>query len=737
MEEVAARRAAPEPLDRALLAGRRAAEGLSATIDARILHGATAGTQVHTRELIAALHRTGAVRMRVLLSPDVGGDELARLEALEGVERVAAGELGPATRPSLIVHRPYQVSSAGDLPTLRAVGHRLVVTHQDLLAYHNPAYHPDAATWSEQRRLTRSALGVADAVVVFSGHAARDLAAEDLAPAGRVHEVPCGTDHLAAADPGAAPAELAALARPPVPALPGDRPAAQEPPVRARRARGAAPRAAGTAGSCSPARTCRTARPPATSARAGSADAQLPVVDLGAVDEPAKARLYRDAAAVLYPTLSEGFGLIPFEAAAAGTPPLFACGLLARRPAARRRRRCSCPGTRRRAPAACWRCCATPPRRRSRSPACAPPASASRGTAPPPRWSTCTRPPWRVRPARRPRWAGPRSRRRRGAPRPSTRTTAWSARSPRPAARSWAATALLDEQGQRTLAGLLRRRVTGPPTRAVLRLLGRAVRAGGGAGAPLALTAMPSASPAVVVDGVNKTFVRPHESMHTLKERALHPVPPDGARRASTRCSDVSFAVEPRRVLRDRRPQRLGQEHAAEVPRGDLRDRQRRRSAIDGRLSTFIELGVGFNPDLAARDNVDAQRDHARPARAREAEERYERIIEFAELREFEDLKLKNYSSGMLVRLAFSVMIQVDADILLIDEVLAVGDAAFQQKCFDEFNRLRDERRDDPLRHARHGRRAAVLRPRDAARARQAWSTLDAPERVAARVLRR
>ena len=75
----------------------------------------------------------------------------------------------------------------------------------------------------------------------------------------------------------------------------------------------------------------------------------------------------------------------------------------------------------------------------------------------------------------------------------------------------------------------------------------------------------------------------------------------------------------------------------------------------------------------------------------REARRARRRIIEFAELQEFVDLKLKNYSSGMHVRLAFSVMIQVDADVLLIDEVLAVGDAAFQQKCFDEFNRLRDE----------------------------------------------
>jgi ABC-type polysaccharide/polyol phosphate transport system ATPase subunit len=112
--------------------------------------------------------------------------------------------------------------------------------------------------------------------------------------------------------------------------------------------------------------------------------------------------------------------------------------------------------------------------------------------------------------------------------------------------------------------------------------------------------------------------------------------------------------------------------------------------AVDGRVSTFIELGVGFNLDLAAEDNVvlnaillglDSQ----------EARARVDSVIDFAGLEEFRDLKLKNYSSGMYVRLAFSVMIHVDADVLLIDEVLAVGDAAFQQKCYAEFERLRRE----------------------------------------------
>jgi ABC-type polysaccharide/polyol phosphate transport system ATPase subunit len=114
--------------------------------------------------------------------------------------------------------------------------------------------------------------------------------------------------------------------------------------------------------------------------------------------------------------------------------------------------------------------------------------------------------------------------------------------------------------------------------------------------------------------------------------------------------------------------------------------------AVRGQLSTFIELGVGFNPELTARDNVvlNATLLGLPAARARE---RFDEIIAFAELENFVDLKLKNYSSGMHVRLAFAVAMHVSADVFLIDEVLAVGDAAFQQKCLDTFNRMRDEGR--------------------------------------------
>jgi ABC-type polysaccharide/polyol phosphate transport system ATPase subunit len=111
-----------------------------------------------------------------------------------------------------------------------------------------------------------------------------------------------------------------------------------------------------------------------------------------------------------------------------------------------------------------------------------------------------------------------------------------------------------------------------------------------------------------------------------------------------------------------------------------------------GRVAPFIELGVGFNPDLTARENVTLNGVMMGLSR-RQARAMLDAVLDFAELDEFVDLKLKNYSSGMLVRLAFSVMIQSDADVLLIDEVLAVGDAAFQQKCRDVFREIRDSGR--------------------------------------------
>lgn len=109
---------------------------------------------------------------------------------------------------------------------------------------------------------------------------------------------------------------------------------------------------------------------------------------------------------------------------------------------------------------------------------------------------------------------------------------------------------------------------------------------------------------------------------------------------------------------------------------------------VNGKLTPFIELGVGFNPELTGRENVFLNGALLGFDR-KQMEAMYEDIVEFAELERFMDQKLKNYSSGMQVRLAFSIAIRADTDILLLDEVLAVGDEAFQRKCFNYFSELK------------------------------------------------
>jgi ABC-2 type transport system ATP-binding protein len=115
------------------------------------------------------------------------------------------------------------------------------------------------------------------------------------------------------------------------------------------------------------------------------------------------------------------------------------------------------------------------------------------------------------------------------------------------------------------------------------------------------------------------------------------------------------------------------------------------RVTIDGNLVPFIELGVGFNPELTGRENV-YMNGALLGFSNQEMDEMYDDIWKFAELEKFQDQKLKNYSSGMQVRLAFSIAIRAKGDILILDEVLAVGDAAFQQKCNDYFASLRDKK---------------------------------------------
>ena len=201
---------------------------------------------------------------------------------------------------------------------------------------------------------------------------------------------------------------------------------------------------------------------------------------------------------------------------------------------------------------------------------------------------------------------------------------------------------------------------------------------------------MTDARQAVVVDGLSKSFRLPSEQVHTLKERALHPFRAhrDDAFRA---LKEISFEVGRGEFFGIVGRNGSGKSTLLKCLAGIYRA-DGGKAWIDGRLSAFVELGVGFNMDLAARDNIRINAVMLGLS-SRDARRREDQIIDFAGLHGFEDLKIKNYSSGMLVRLGFAIMAHVDADVLLIDEVLAVGDAAFQQKCYDQFNRIRDEGR--------------------------------------------
>jgi ABC-type polysaccharide/polyol phosphate transport system ATPase subunit len=191
----------------------------------------------------------------------------------------------------------------------------------------------------------------------------------------------------------------------------------------------------------------------------------------------------------------------------------------------------------------------------------------------------------------------------------------------------------------------------------------------------------------IEVRDISKTFRLPDRKVDTLKERIVHP-----SRRIEYRelraLRGISFDVHSGEffgiVGRNGSGKSTLLKILASIYKADSG-----RIRIAGRLAPFIELGVGINPELTARENVTLNGVMMGLSR-REAGRRLDAVLEFAELQEFVDLKLKNYSSGMMVRLAFAVMVGADADVMLVDEVLAVGDAAFGQKCMDVFRAKRD-----------------------------------------------
>ena len=194
--------------------------------------------------------------------------------------------------------------------------------------------------------------------------------------------------------------------------------------------------------------------------------------------------------------------------------------------------------------------------------------------------------------------------------------------------------------------------------------------------------------PAIEVVGVSKAFRLPHEERTTFKEHFLHPFH-RVTYETQRALDDVTFSIERGEFFGIVGPNGSGKSTLLKILAGIYRA-DSGTVRIDGLLSPFIELGVGFNMELNARDNVRINGTLLGLSR-RELDERFGDIVEFAELERFVDQKLKNYSSGMLARLAYSIAIQVDFDVLLLDEVLAVGDESFQRKCFETFRRFREE----------------------------------------------
>jgi ABC-2 type transport system ATP-binding protein len=191
----------------------------------------------------------------------------------------------------------------------------------------------------------------------------------------------------------------------------------------------------------------------------------------------------------------------------------------------------------------------------------------------------------------------------------------------------------------------------------------------------------------VEVNDVSKTFHIPLEASNGIKQKLINHIKGRKGYREFSPLNGISFAIEKGDFFGIVGRNGSGKSTLLKTIAG-IYSPTKGNVHVDGSLVPFIELGVGFNPELTGRENVYLNGALLGFSR-NEMEDMYDDIVEFAELNEFIDERLKNYSSGMQVRLAFSIAIRAEGDILLLDEVLAVGDEAFQRKCFSYFERLK------------------------------------------------
>jgi len=196
---------------------------------------------------------------------------------------------------------------------------------------------------------------------------------------------------------------------------------------------------------------------------------------------------------------------------------------------------------------------------------------------------------------------------------------------------------------------------------------------------------------AIKVEGVSKTFKLPHEKNTSIKSAAINFYKRKKTFETQKVLNDISFEIKKGEFFGIVGRNGSGKSTLLKLLAG-IYNPTSGSIQINGKLTPFIELGVGFNMELTGRENVFLNGALLGFSR-KEMEAMYDEIVEFAELEKFMDQKLKNYSSGMQVRLAFSIAIRANSGILLLDEVLAVGDAIFQQKCFDYFKELKKEQK--------------------------------------------
>jgi ABC-2 type transport system ATP-binding protein len=194
---------------------------------------------------------------------------------------------------------------------------------------------------------------------------------------------------------------------------------------------------------------------------------------------------------------------------------------------------------------------------------------------------------------------------------------------------------------------------------------------------------------AIRVANVSKTFRLPHEKNTSIKSAVVNFYHQKRTYETQQVLEDVSFEINKGEFFGIVGKNGSGKSTLLKMLAG-IYWPTKGKIHINGKLTPFIELGVGFNPELTGRENVFLN-GALLGFNRQEMESMYDDIVSFAELERFMDQKLKNYSSGMQVRLAFSIAIRAKSDILLIDEVLAVGDAAFQQKCYDVFAKLKKQ----------------------------------------------